>query len=66
MTGRRSIAAASTPILPRDAADESEGPEAILARRQDAEGWRATIEHLPEPFREALVLRELEEFSYRR
>lgn len=40
-------------------------PEAILGRRRDAEMLRATIENLPEPFRETLVLRELEELSYK-
>jgi RNA polymerase sigma-70 factor (ECF subfamily) len=40
-------------------------PEALLALRQDAALLRATVERLPEPFREALVLRELEELSYK-
>jgi len=40
-------------------------PEAIIARKRDAERLRETIERLPEPFREAIVLRELEELSYR-
>lgn len=40
-------------------------PEAIVGRRRDADMLRATIENLPEPFREALVLRELEELSYK-
>ena len=40
-------------------------PDEILARRQDAEMTHAAIEALPEPFREALVLREFEELSYR-
>jgi RNA polymerase sigma factor (sigma-70 family) len=40
-------------------------PEAILARKRDAQRLRDTIESLPEPFREAIVLRELEELSYR-
>lgn len=44
---------------------EGEHPEAILQRRQDAEAVRATVEALPEPFREALVLRELEELPYK-
>jgi len=44
---------------------DADTPEAIVGRRRDAEMLRATIENLPEPFREALVLRELEELSYK-
>ncbi len=40
-------------------------PEAIVADRCEAAMLRNTIENLPEPFREALVLRELEELSYK-
>lgn len=36
-----------------------------LQQREEADHLRHTIESLPEPFREALVLRELEEMSYR-
>lgn len=39
--------------------------ENLMIRRHDIETLRATLESLPEPFREALVLRELEEMSYR-
>jgi RNA polymerase sigma-70 factor (ECF subfamily) len=42
-----------------------ETPEEALIRRKDAEAIRAVIEALPEPFRETLVLRELEELSYK-
>jgi RNA polymerase sigma factor (sigma-70 family) len=44
---------------------DAPSPEATLIRQHDIERMRAVIESLPEPFREALVLRELEEFSYR-
>ena len=44
---------------------EEDTPEAILARKRDIDSVRATIEDLPEPFREAIVLRELEELSYK-
>jgi RNA polymerase sigma-70 factor (ECF subfamily) len=44
---------------------EQETPEAALLRRRDAEAIRAVVENLPEPFRETLVLREMEELSYR-
>jgi RNA polymerase sigma factor (sigma-70 family) len=46
-----------------DASQES--AEAALIRRGDVEALRAAIADLPEPFREALVLRDLEELSYR-
>ncbi len=42
-----------------------EGAEARLIRQGDVAALRAAIEDVPEPFREALVLRELEELSYR-
>ncbi len=40
-------------------------PEDILIRRHDAALVRQEIDRLPEPFREVLVLRELEELSYK-
>ena len=40
-------------------------PEVALLRRREAETVRAVVENLPEPFRETLVLRELEELSYK-
>ena len=47
-------------------ADEAAAtPEAALLRRREIETVRAVIENLPEPFRETLVLRELEELSYK-
>jgi RNA polymerase sigma factor (sigma-70 family) len=42
-----------------------ESAEAGLIRRGDVEALRAAIAEIAEPFREALVLRELEELSYR-
>jgi RNA polymerase sigma-70 factor (ECF subfamily) len=39
--------------------------EAGLIRQGDVAALRAAIEAIPEPFREALVLRDLEELSYR-
>ena len=42
-----------------------ETAETTLIRQGDVEALRAAIADLPEPFREALVLRELEELSYR-
>ena len=40
-------------------------PEQALAGRQDAQMIRDVIERLPEPFRETLVMRELEDLSYK-
>ncbi|ACL55817.1 sigma-70 family RNA polymerase sigma factor [Methylobacterium nodulans] len=40
-------------------------PEAVLLRDDEAAAVRRLIEMLPEPFREALVLREMEDLSYR-
>jgi RNA polymerase sigma factor (sigma-70 family) len=44
---------------------DEETPEILLARQRDVVLMRATLEDLPEPFREAIVLRELEELSYK-
>jgi len=44
---------------------DSETPETALLRTSEVAAIRSTIENLPEPFREVLVLRELEELSYR-
>ncbi len=49
-----------------DATDpDQDTPETAMIRRGDVAQLRGAIEQLPEPFREALVLRELEELSYR-
>jgi RNA polymerase sigma factor (sigma-70 family) len=45
--------------------DPTDDPEQALMRASDAAAVRSLVEALPEPFREALVLRELEELSYR-
>ncbi len=39
-------------------------PEAVLLRRQDDDTIRRLVAALPQPFREALVLREVNELSY--
>ncbi|MFG1378230.1 sigma-70 family RNA polymerase sigma factor [Xanthobacter autotrophicus] len=44
---------------------DGDTPESLLLRRTEAEAVRALLEHLPEPLREVLVLRELDELSYR-
>ncbi len=48
-----------------DHADDAPDPEQALIQREDEAGVRGMLEALPEPFREALVLRELEELSYK-
>ncbi len=49
-----------------DVADAPEaGPEATVIRDSEIDVVRRMIGRLPDPFREALVLRELEELSYK-
>ena len=43
----------------------ADGPEALLARELDRRMLNKAIAALPFPFREALILRELEDLSYR-
>jgi RNA polymerase sigma-70 factor (ECF subfamily) len=45
-------------------ADPSPTPEEAAIRRTDVERLRAAIEAMPEPFREAVVLRDLEDMAY--
>jgi RNA polymerase sigma-70 factor (ECF subfamily) len=54
--------------VPDDVEDrpaEADTPEDALLRQGEIDSVRSAIESLPEPFRETLVLRELEELSYR-
>jgi RNA polymerase sigma-70 factor (ECF subfamily) len=44
---------------------DQESAETQLIRQGDVAALRSAIEDVPEPFREALILRELEELSYR-
>jgi len=44
---------------------EPETPESILLQREETSAVRAAIEGLPHPFREVLVLRDIEDMSYR-
>ncbi|MBN9511631.1 MAG: sigma-70 family RNA polymerase sigma factor [Alphaproteobacteria bacterium] len=46
-------------------ADPAEGPEAALGMRQDAAALDQALAALPQDLRECLVLRELEELSYK-
>ena len=45
--------------------DPQDDPETAALRQSDIQEVRAMIDRLPEPFRETLVLRELEELSYK-
>jgi RNA polymerase sigma-70 factor (ECF subfamily) len=45
-------------------ADPSPNPEEEIFRKGDVNEVRRAIEAIPEPFREAIVMRELEELSY--
>ena len=42
-----------------------DGPETAVLRQSEIEEVRMMIRRLPEPFRETLILRELEELSYK-
>ena len=46
-------------------AQELETPEFILIRREEDCTMRSVVEALPHPFREVLVLRDIEDMSYR-
>jgi RNA polymerase sigma-70 factor (ECF subfamily) len=48
-----------------DTIDHSEGPDALLLEKADHELLHKVIAELPVDFREILVLRELEGFSYK-
>lgn len=45
--------------------DDASDPQTLLLRSADAQQLRAALERLPAEFREILVLRELEECSYK-
>jgi RNA polymerase sigma-70 factor (ECF subfamily) len=51
--------------LPQDRREDVETPESILIQNEAVSAIRASIEGLPHPFREVLVLRDMEEMSYR-
>jgi RNA polymerase sigma-70 factor (ECF subfamily) len=48
-----------------DVADPADDPEAALARREDQMRLESALRALPDDLRECLVLRELEELSYK-
>ena len=47
-----------------DQAGDRDSPERLLTRRAMGEGLRAALDSLPPAFREAVWLRDVEEFSY--
>jgi RNA polymerase sigma-70 factor (ECF subfamily) len=51
--------------LVRDHREDSETPESILIQHEASSAIQALIEGLPAPFREVLVLRDMEDMSYR-
>jgi RNA polymerase sigma-70 factor (ECF subfamily) len=63
--GRTVTGPAAEVALAETPDDTQETAEARLIRQGDTEALRAAIDEIPEPFREALVLRDLEELSYR-
>ena len=66
--GRAGLSLVPSEVADTDTAaeqpDPAPNPEEETARRSDVERVRAAIESIPEPFREAVVLRDLEELSY--
>jgi RNA polymerase sigma factor (sigma-70 family) len=59
------ISAFDTGDAVEQAASEADSPEEELLRAADVTGLRQAVDALPDPFRETLVLRELQEMSYR-
>jgi RNA polymerase sigma factor (sigma-70 family) len=51
--------------VPEPMADQDAAPEASLTRDSEAQRLRTLIAALPQPYRETLVLRELEDLSYK-
>jgi RNA polymerase sigma factor (sigma-70 family) len=65
MVDEGALSEAQSLALSNVADPDQDTPEVALIRRRDAQAVRAVIENLPEPFRETLVLREMEELSYK-
>jgi RNA polymerase sigma-70 factor, ECF subfamily len=66
---RRTGAAGDPAELTEDALplwqEPESSPETVILRQRDSETVRALVEALPEPFREAIVLRDINDLSYR-
>ena len=69
LRSRRAWSEVTTPEAVETAAqtlaEPADTPEDTLVRAAEVADVRAALEALPDPFREALVLRELQELSYR-
>jgi RNA polymerase sigma factor (sigma-70 family) len=65
LVGEGALGDSEASALANVADPDQETPEQAFLRRRDAETVRAVIETLPEPFRETLVLREMDDFSYK-
>ncbi|HEY2016149.1 MAG TPA: sigma-70 family RNA polymerase sigma factor, partial [Bryobacteraceae bacterium] len=62
---RRSPSLTGSPEELDTAADSGPNPEALQLRQADSRMLRESLEALPEEYREVLVLREMEEMSYK-
>jgi RNA polymerase sigma-70 factor (ECF subfamily) len=51
--------------LSQDRCEDCETPESILIQHETSNTIRALIEGIPQPFREILILRDMEDMSYR-
>jgi RNA polymerase sigma factor (sigma-70 family) len=65
VTAQRDFGETGTSFEQDGSAQEDETPESILIRREEDCTTRSLIEGLPHPFREVLVLRDIEDMSYR-
>ena len=63
--GQRRWSGLVAEAVDEDVADEAESAEQMLLREADDQAVRLAVEALPDPYREALVLRELQDMSYR-
>src|SRR5262249_60301888 len=63
--GRRATRPAELPAAEDEVESDAPGPEALAAREFDRHALNEAIAALPLAFREALVLRELEDLAYK-
>ncbi len=65
LAGGRPVAEPIDELGSADPLVEQHTPESITAAKLEVDRLRSIIDGLPQPFREVLVLRELEELSYK-
>jgi len=65
LVGEHALSEREASAITNVADPDQDTPEQTLLRRREVETVRAVIENLPEPFRETLVLREMEDLSYK-